>query len=583
MPMIASSIPALLRERASLQPNDTAFSFVDYERDWSGVTESLTWSQLNRRVMNVAKELRLRGSTGDRAVILAPQGLDYITAFLGALEAGIIAVPLSVPHNLGGAHDERVESVLRDTSPSLILTTSAVTENVAEYAKPQAVRSVPSLVEIDLLDLDSRSRYEAMSEPRPDVAYLQYTSGSTRQPAGVMISNKNLLANFNQITSDYFVEYGKVAPPDTTVVSWLPFYHDMGMVLGICFPIMAGLPSVLTSPTAFLQNPARWVQLLAKNSRAFSAAPNFAFELTARRTADEDVAGCDLGDVLTIINGSERIHPPTLQRFAARFAGLNLHPRVIRPSYGLAEGTVYVATRTPAEPPAIVHFDSERLSVGQGERCGSASGTPLISYGVPKSQVLRIVDPDTRTECPDASVGEIWLHGDNVAMGYWQSPETTARTFGARLAHPSSGTPEGPWLRTGDQGFLSEGELFIIGRIKDLLIIYGRNHSPDDIEATIQEITRGRCAAISVPDDHTEKLVAIVELKDGGHSPDDVMHRLGVLRSEVTSAISKSHGLTVADLVLVQSGSIPITTSGKVRRAACVEQYRQDRFARLDV
>jgi fatty acid CoA ligase FadD28 len=168
-------------------------------------------------------------------------------------------------------------------------------------------------------------------------------------------------------------------------------------------------------------------------------------------------------------------------------------------------------------------------------------------------------------------------------MGYWQRPAETTRTFGARLGAPSSGTPGGPWLRTGDQGFFSAGELFIIGRIKDLLIVYGRNHSPDDIEATIQEITRGRCVAISVPDDHTEKLVAIVELKTRGDSPEDAMHKLGIVKGEVTSAISKSHGLTVADLVLVPTGSIPVTTSGKVRRAACVEQYRQDQFARLDV
>ena len=491
-------------------------------------------------------------------------------------------MPLSVPQNGGGAHDERVESVLRDTSPSLILTTSAVVGNVAEYAKPRAGESVPSVVEVDLLDLDYRNRFEAVSESRPDIAYLQYTSGSTRQPAGVMISNKNLLANFDQITSDYFAEYGKVAPPDTTVVSWLPFYHDMGMVLGICLPIMAGLRSVLTSPVSFLQHPARWMQLLASNSKAFSAAPNFAFELAARRTSDEDMAGFDLGDVLSIINGSERIHPPTLKRFTARFAGFNFHDSVIRPSYGLAEATVYVATRTPAAPPAIVHFEPEMLSAGRGERCGSEGGTPLVSYGVPHSQMLRIVDPDTSTECPDGTIGEIWLHGDNVAMGYWQRPEETARMFGARLRAPSSGTPEGPWLKTGDQGFFSAGELFIIGRIKDLLIVYGRNHSPDDIEATIQEITRGRCVAISVPDDHTEKLVAIVELKKRGDSAEEAMHKLGLVKGEVTSAVSKSHGLTVADLVLVPPGSIPITTSGKVRRAACIERYRQDQFARLD-
>jgi fatty acid CoA ligase FadD28 len=438
------------------------------------------------------------------------------------------------------------------------------------------------VVEVDVLDLDSRDRFEAVTESRPDVAYLQYTSGSTRQPAGVMISNKNLLANFDQITSDYFAEYGRIAPPDTTIVSWLPFYHDMGLIVGVCLPIMAGLRSVLMSPASFLQRPARWMQLLASNSHVFSAVPNFACDLAARRTSDDDMAGLDLGDVLTIINGSERIHPATLKRFTERFARFNLPDRALRPSYGLAEATVYVATRTPGQPPEVVHFEPEKLSAGHAARCEREGGTPLVSYGVPQSPMLRIVDPDTNTECSDGSVGEIWLHGDNVAMGYWRRPQETERTFGAKLAAPSSGTPEGPWLRTGDQGFFSEGELFIIGRIKDLLIVYGRNHSPDDIEATIQEITRSRCVAISVPDDHTEKLVAIVELKNGGDSPEDAMHKLGIVKGEVTSAISKSHGLNVADLVLVPPGSIPITTSGKVRRAACVEQYRQDQFARLD-
>jgi fatty acid CoA ligase FadD28 len=243
---------------------------------------------------------------------------------------------------------------------------------------------------------------------------------------------------------------------------------------------------------------------------------------------------------------------------------------------------VYVATRKAGQPPEIVHFESQKLSAGQAERCASGSGTPLVSYGMPQSPIVRIVDPETSVECPAGTVGEIWVHGNNVAMGYWREPQQTEHTFGGRLVAPSAGTPQEPWLRTGDLGFFSDGELFIIGRIKDLLIVYGRNHSPDDIEATIQGITKGRCVAISVPDHHTEKLVAIIELKNRGESPEDAMDKLASVKSEVTSAISTLHGLSVADLVVVPPGSIPITTSGKVRRAACVEQYRQDQFARLD-
>jgi fatty acid CoA ligase FadD28 len=580
MRMVESSLPTVLRERASLQPNGIAVTFIDYEQDWAGVAASLTWSQLYRRTLNIAHELRQCGSTGDRAVILAPQGLDYVAAFLGALQAGLIAVPLSVPQV--GAHDERVGSVLHDTSPAVILTTSSVVGDVTEYAQPQRGRSAPLVVEVDLLDLDSPKQSDAGGDSRPTTAYLQYTSGSTRQPAGVVVSHRNLLANFEQVMSNYFEEYGKVAPPDGTAVSWLPFYHDMGLMLGIWGPILGGYRTVFMSPVSFLQRPARWMQLLASNSHAFSAAPNFAFELAARKTSDDDMAGRDLGDVLGIISGSERIHPATLRRFTERFARFNLRGTAMRPSYGLAEATVYVATRRSGQPPEVVHFESEELTAGRAKRCINGSGTPLVSYGVPQSPMVRIVDPDTSTECPAGKTGEIWVHGDNVATGYWRKPQETERTFGAMLVAPSAGTPEGPWLRTGDLGFICDGELFIVGRIKDLLIVYGRNHSPDDIEATIQELTGGRVAAIAVPDGRTEKLVVIIELKKRGESQEEAADKLAVVKHEVTSAIFNSHGLSVGDLVLVPPGSIPITTSGKVRRAACVEQYRHGQFARLD-
>jgi fatty acid CoA ligase FadD28 len=579
MPVIESSILTVLRERAGLKPNNTAFTFMDYEQDWQGVAESLTWSQLYQRALNVAGQLGACGSIGDRAVILAPQGLDYIAAFLGAMQAGLIPVPLPVP--LKEAHDDRIVSVVRDASPAVILTTSSVVGAVSEYAKPQSGESAPLIVEIDLLDEDVRKESNAGGD-RPSVAWLQYTSGSTRLPAGVMVSHKNLRVNLKQLISDYFVDYGKVAPPDTTVVSWLPFYHDMGLVLGVCLPIMAGLRGVLTSPVSFVRRPARWMQLLASNSNVFSAAPNFALDLAARKTSDDDMAGLDLGDVRHILNGSERVQAATVKRFAERFARFNLHAKAIRPSYGLAEATLYVATPRLADPAKVVHFESEKLSVGEAKRCASGDGTPLVSHGVPESPAVRIVDRETQTECPQGTVGEIWVHGANVAMGYWQNPQQTERTFAARLVPESPGTPEEPWLRTGDLGFFCDGELFIVGRDKDLLVVYGRNHYPDDIEATIQEITGGRAAAIAVPDGRAEKLVAIVELKKRGDSPEEIMDRLRIVKREVTAAISRSHGLSVADLVLVATGSLPSTTSGKIRRSACVEQYRNRQFTRLD-
>jgi long-chain fatty acid adenylyltransferase FadD28 len=580
MRVIENSVPAVLRERASLQPDDTAFTFIDYERDLNGVAESLTWSQLYRRVLSVARELEHRGSTGDRAVISAPQGLDYVVAFLGTLQAGQIAVPLSVP--LGGAIDDRVGWVLHDASPAVVLTTSSVASTVAEHVGRQSGTSAPSVIEVDLLELDPRHGSNAGATDGPNTAYLQYTSGSTRNPAGVMMSHSNIRANFEQLMSGYFADYGKLPPPDTTILSWLPFYHDMGLVLGICAPVILGLRTVLTSPVAFLQRPARWMQLLASNRHAYSAAPNFAFELAARKTSDDEMAGLDLSDVLIIVTGSERVHPATLRRFTQRFARFNLAETVIRPSYGLAEATVYVSTRAPGGPPKVVHFDSEKLSEGHAKQRAGAGSTPLVSYGVPQAPMVRIVNPDACTECPAGMTGEIWVHGDNVAVGYWRKPQETETTFGGMLVGPSAGTPEGPWLRTGDLGFISDGELFIVGRIKDLLIVYGRNHSPDDIEATIQEITGGRVAAISIPDGHTEKLVAIIELKKRGESQQEAVDKLVAVRREVASALFNSHGLSVADLVLVPPGAIPITTSGKVRRTACVEQYRHGQFGRLD-
>nr|WP_077103475.1 AMP-binding protein [Mycobacterium terramassiliense] len=574
-----SSVLSMLHGRASLRPDDIAFTFTDYEHDWAGVPESLTWSQLSRRTLNLGRELGRHGSAGDRAVILAPQGLHYIAAFLGSMQAGLVAVPLPLPHR--GSTHERVGAVLSDTSPAVVLTTSAVAHDIAEYIDQAGLRAAPKIIEVDALDLETDAGTSGRTADLPSTAYLQYSSGSTRLPTGVMISHRNLQVNFDQLMRSFFAESQIKVPSDLTIVSWLPFYHDMGLVLGVCAPILGGFRGELTSPVAFLERPARWVQALARNPHAFSAAPNFAYDLAARKTTEGDLAGLDLGGVLGIISGAERVEPATLQRFVDRFAHFNFRDDMVRPSYGLAEATVFVTAGTWNDSSGAVHFDAAELSAGRVQRCAEDTGTALVKYKVPQSPTLRIVDSDSR-ECPPGAVGEIWLHGPNVADGYWGKPPEEQRCFGAVLVDPSPGTAEGPWLRTGDLGFVFEGELFIVGRIKDLLIIRGRNHYPEDIEATVQEITGGRVAAISVPVNSTEKLVTVIELKKRGESAEEATHWLTGVKSEVTSAISNAHGLAVGDLVLVPPGSIPTTTSGKIRRAACVEQYRQDQFTRLD-
>ena len=563
-----------------MRPDDVAFTYTDYEKDWAGVPESLTWSQLYRRTLNVAREISLHGSVGDRAVILAPHGLDYVVAFLGSMQAGLIAVPLPLPHR--GSHHERVSAVFADTSPSIVLTTSAVAEDVGDYVDRSRMDTAPKIFEIDSLNLDVDGGTSVQTADLASIAYLQYSSGSTRLPTGVMISHRNLQVNFEQLMRSFFADSDVKAPSNTTIVSWLPFHHDMGLVLGICAPILGGYRGELTSPISFLERPARWVRSLAENPHAWSAAPNFAFDLAARKTTDGDLAGLDLGGVLGIISGAERVEPATLQRFADRFAHFNFRDHMLRPSYGMAEATVFVATGTWSDSLPAVHFEAEELSAARVQRCTAGTGTALVKYKVPQSPTLRIVNSDTNRECPPDVVGEIWVHGDNVADGYWRRPPEEQRCFGATLLDPSPGTPDGPWLRTGDLGFVYERELFIVGRIKDLLIIRGRNYYPEDIEATVQEITGGRVAAIAIPVNSTEKLVTVIELKKRSDPSEDATHWLSGIKSDVTSAISNAHGVNVGDLVLVSPGSIPTTTSGKIRRAACVEQYHQDQFARLD-
>src|SRR5436305_2126053 len=532
MAVTESSIAAVLRDWARQQPDAPAYTYIDYDVDPAGYRRTLPWAELYGLVQTLAAEISTYGAPGDRAAILAPQGLEYVVAFYGALEAGLVAVPLPVPQF--GAHDERASAALQDCAPTVLLTTSTVVDDVVGHARSLPGKA-PALIEVDSLDLDVMPDFQAPPAPRTKNALLQYTSGSTRTPAAVVVTHKNILANCQQVRDDYFEAEGAIPPSDTTLVSWLPVYHDMGLLLGITGALTMGLHSVLMSPMAFLQRPARWIQQLAQNTRVFTAVPNFAFELAARRTTDEDMAGRTLSGVHTILSGSERVHAATIRRFIDRFAAFGFPAESLKPSYGLAEAMVYVNSSGPGRPPTVATFDYEKLSAGHAEACDNHTGVELVSVGVPRSSTIRIVHPETRVENPAGMVGEIWLHGDNLAAGYWRKPQQTQKTFGGQLVDPSSGTPLGPWLRTGDLGTIYDGELFIIGRIKDLLIVDGRNHYPDDIEATTQEISGGRVAAISIEDGRSERLVVIAEMKDKGNS-EEMQERLRTVRAQVTSA-----------------------------------------------
>ena len=309
-----------------------------------------------------------------------------------------------------------------------------------------------------------------------------------------------------------------------------------------------------------------------------TAAPNFAYELLIRRVSDQDMAGVDLSRVIGMINGAERVHGATVQRFNQKFGKFNLPRFAMRPSYGLAEATVYVVSSPGDRSPTVVQFDVEKLSAGHAERC-EQGGSELVGCGSARSDaVVRVVDPETLAELPAGEVGEIWVHGDQVTAGYWHNPELTAQVFGVELAAVASDVPRGPWLRTGDIGVIYDEELFVIGRIKDLLIVDGRNHYPDDIETTVSAITKGRSVAVSIPAETSEQLVVVAEVATPSHK-----NEMRAVKREVAAAVKKIHGVRVADLVLVGQGSIPITSSGKVRRSSCAELHQAGEFSRVDV
>ena len=574
MPPIATSIPAALAARAQAQPDDVAYTFIDYEYDPAGAAESLTWSEVHERVQIVAEKLSKLGAPGDRAVILAPQSLDYVVAFLGAIQAGFVAVPLSMP--MFRQHDERVSGVMADATPVAVLTTSDVIEDVRKYGQVESRSHAPKFIEVDTLDFDTPAKPPA-SVALPKAGYIQYTSGSTRRPAGVVVTHQNIFENMEQILPDFFEAYDE-PPADLTVVTWLPLYHDMGLLVGVFLGMRMGRSTVLMTPVAFMQKPARWIQQLALNPHTFTAAPNFAYELAVKRTKDEDLAGLDLSGVVVMINGAERVHGATVRRFNDRFGPYGLPEAAMRPSYGLAEATVYVTSSAGGRAPTSVRFDYDELAAGRAQPCAEGAGSEHIGLGVPRSTTVRVVDPQTRVEAPAGTIGEVWLHGPHVAGGYWHNPQLTEELFAGQLAQTSEGTPKGPWLRTGDLGVLFDEELFIVGRIKDLLIVDGRNHYPDDIEATVQELTGGRVAAVSVPDDPSEKLVVIAELKKQLDA-----EVLDSVKQQVTAAVSQTHSVRLDDLMMVGPGSLPLTTSGKVRRGTCVELYHSDGFRRLDV
>jgi long chain fatty acid CoA FadD26 len=575
---------------AAEAPAARAFTFADYREDRAGVRETLTWSRLHRRAGALAARLGPVVGPGDRVAILAPSGLDFVVAFLGCLYARAVAVPLFTPDLPG--HADRLAAVLADCEPACVLTTTRAAPGVHRFLDARGVGSRPRLVFVNAVRDPSPGSSRPPAVSPGDLAYLQYTSGSTREPAGVMISHGNVVANARQTLAAY-----ATGDPPLTSVGWLPLFHDMGLVLSVAAPVLGGLHAVLMDPLAFLQQPARWLRLLAEHPGAVSAAPNFAYDLCAARVRDQDRHALDLSGVRTLINGSEPVRPATVARFQEAFGGCGLRPEAHRPSYGLAEATVFVSAAPPGQAPHVARLDRDGLARGvatpAGPDEGGAGAVELVSCGSPAGQQVLIVDPDTGRERPGGRVGEIWVRGPNVGLGYWGRPELTAQTFGARPASGPESAPDAPagddrpWLRTGDLGVVHEGRLYVTGRIKDLIIVNGRNHYPQDLEATAQAahpaIRRDHVAAFAVSaggDGHRDGGEAVVLVAEHARQVPEPDRDPGEVARAVRAAVTARHGIRLRDFVLTGPDSVPRTSSGKVARAACRERYLSGRFGR---
>jgi fatty-acyl-CoA synthase len=571
--------------------DSVAYRYLDHTRTVDGQTLEVTWTQFGVRLQAIGACVQQVAGRGERVAVLAPQGIDYVAGFYAAVKAGAIAVPLFAPELPG--HAERLETALRDSEPTVVLTTTAAKDAVENFLINLPHLRTPRVLVIDQIPDSAGDVFAPTELSWDDVSHLQYTSGSTRPPVGVEITHRAVGTNLLQMILSI-----NLLDRNTHGVSWLPLYHDMGLSM-IGFPAMYGGHSTLMSPTAFIRRPQRWIHALSAESRqgrVVTAAPNFAYEWTAQRGLPAQGEDVDLSNVVMII-GSEPVSIDAIRTFTKAFAPFGLPHTAFKPSYGMAEATLFVSTIAPAAEPAVVYLDREQLVAGHAVRVAAdgPNAVAQVSCGRPaRSQWAVIVNPDTQTELRDSEVGEIWLQGNNIGRGYWGLPDETRVTFGAKLqtrlserSHADGSTVGGNWLRTGDLGVYLDGELYVTGRIADLVTIDGRNHYPHDIETTAAEaspmVRRGYAAAFGVPAndmpganisatsdaDNTSHVVVIIAERAAGTSRADPQPEIEAIRD----AVSQRHGLTVSDVRLLPAGAIPRTTSGKLARRACRAQY----------
>ncbi|MCP4189817.1 MAG: aminotransferase class I/II-fold pyridoxal phosphate-dependent enzyme [Planctomycetaceae bacterium] len=552
-----------LRYWIAEQPEELAFSFL---LDGDVNTTSYTYEQLDRRARVIAHRLQQMGMQGERALLLYPPGLDFVAGFFGCLYAGVIAVPAYPPRR--NRNMNRIQAIADDASARLALTVSDVLDRTESLLDEGSTMHGLTWLATDELSDDLADGWEMPAVDGNTLALLQYTSGSTGSPKGVMLSHGNIVHNCFLISGAF--EAGR----DVVGMSWLPTYHDMGLVGGVLNPLYIGRPTILMSPMLFLQRPVRWLKAVSNFSVTISGGPNFAYDLCTRKITEDQLTDIDLSSWTLAFNGAEPVRRETLEKFYRRFAPYGFRKEAFYPCYGMAETTLIVTGGARRKPPVVRCFDGTALDEGRvnvaapdGDRGRYAIG---CGRQLPDEEIL-IVDSDTRTEMPEGRVGEIWIRSDSVGKGYWNKPEVTAEIFEARLAGDED---ERQFLRSGDLGFFHEGELFVTGRIKDLIIVRGVNRYPQDIEMTVERADRrvrnGASAAFAVDVEGRERLIVVSEVER--NRDDDWDEVIDAIRRDVTT----EHELPPDGVILVRSGSIPKTSSGKIQRHACRQGFQED-------
>jgi len=549
------------------KPDNLAYTFIDGQEE----RENLTFSRLDYRARAVAARLQSMATVGDRALLLYPPGLEYIIAFMGCIYAGVIPVPAYPPQSSQmKRHLPRLQSVFADAQPCIILTVSSQLAS-CELVFPKTAGTGPKhWLVTDTITDDCANRWVEPKLTPDSLAFLQYTSGSTAFPKGVMITHRNLLHNESLIKKAF--EH----TADSLVVGWLPLYHDMGLIGNVLQPLYLGIRCVLMSPISFLQDPLQWMSTISRYKAATSGGPNFAYELCAQKMRKGDRLNLDLSSWKVAYSGAERVRHETIERFTHAFEAFGFRREAFYPCYGLAEATLIVSGGKVSSPPISKSFSS--ISLERDKLAKLAAPAERVRTLIGCGQSLQepgilIVDPESFVECEPGKIGEIWVSGESVAAGYWQKKEQTETVFHAFTVNPK----KGPFLRTGDLGFIFEGELFISGRLKDLIIIGGYNYHPEDIELTVEKchsVLRPGCgAAFSIDTDKEEKLVIVQEVKR--------QHRKANLEEAIFAirkAVAEEYGLQVHAVVLIRTGSIPKTSSGKIQRHACRSRFLEKRF-----